>query len=156
MRTPISVRLSELQERQLAELEESTGMNQSEIIKLAIDRMAREEIKMWTIVGRSNWVGAQYEKFGGPFATKKLAEERLEEIYNKEYNYIITRAQPKPCEDHQPACDLMMINGKLEHVSTMIDYQFDENSVTPGQHEAMIQELDKMMDDQVDIKSIKF
>jgi predicted transcriptional regulator len=46
MRTPISVRLSELQERQLAELGESTGMNQSEIIKLAIDRMAREEIKM--------------------------------------------------------------------------------------------------------------
>jgi hypothetical protein len=44
MKRMTSIRLSEHTDRQLAQLTDRLGVNQSEIISIAIDRMARQEI----------------------------------------------------------------------------------------------------------------
>lgn len=45
-KTLISLRISDLTKRQIGDLQKVTGMNQTELISVAIDRMAREERKM--------------------------------------------------------------------------------------------------------------
>jgi len=46
MKKLISLRISALTEHQIATLQQATGMNQTEIVTVAIDRMSRKEIKM--------------------------------------------------------------------------------------------------------------
>jgi hypothetical protein len=46
MKRLTSIHISELTDKQIEQLKTATGLNQSEVITTAIDRMAREEIEM--------------------------------------------------------------------------------------------------------------
>lgn len=48
MKNPTSMRLSEMTRQQISELAQATGLNQTEIASVAIDRMHRSEIKSKT------------------------------------------------------------------------------------------------------------
>ena len=48
MKNPTSMRLSEMTRQQINELAQATGLNQTEIVSVAIDRMHRSEIKTKT------------------------------------------------------------------------------------------------------------
>lgn len=56
MKQQISLRISNLTKTQIDDLGQSTGMNQTEIVSVAIDRMFREETMKYTVTVNKNGI----------------------------------------------------------------------------------------------------
>lgn len=78
MKNPTSIRTSKLTAGQLATLVSKTGMNQTEVISVAIDRMYNKEIEMKSISNES------YEVLGiNPSELTGMSTEEIADLIRK-------------------------------------------------------------------------
>ncbi|MHB0966004.1 MAG: hypothetical protein ACYC36_06060 [Bellilinea sp.] len=93
MKNPTSIRTSKLTASQLAALVSKTGMNQTEVISVAIDRMYNEEIGMKRISNKS------YEVLGiNPSELTGMSTEEIADLIRKVQSGL-SISEPRMTED---------------------------------------------------------
>lgn len=121
MKSLTSIRMPKITDDQIEALKGKTGLNQSEIITTAIDRMYREEIKMNETVDRItqiNWVYALANKVHSNFDYSE-AEAKTDGVSKSDYvDYLMTAAadyeKPSWFDDH----DRQLLREQLERLVT--------------------------------------